>query len=47
MEYSDIVLLFVDVVRIALPFTVIFWIGECIVSIILRGAFGGKLSFRM
>ena len=45
MEITDIVLLYVDVVRIALPFTFIFWIGEKVVSSILTAAFGGRLSF--
>lgn len=47
MEVADIVSLYVDVVRIALPFTVVFWIGEMLVTSVLRAAFGGKLSFRV
>ena len=45
MEIADIVLLYADVVRIALPFTFIFWIGERVTSSILTAAFGGRLSF--
>ncbi len=47
MEIADIVLLYADVVRIALPFTFIFWLGEKVVSSILTAAFGGRLSFKL
>lgn len=46
MQIADIVALFVDCIRLALPFTVIFWVCEMIVCFILRSAFGGKLSFK-
>lgn len=46
MEISDIVALFAECMRLALPFTVIFWFSEMVVSTILRTAFGGKLSFK-
>lgn len=46
MEVSEIVQLYVDVIRIALPFTLVFWMGDFIVGVFLRAAFGGKLTFR-
>lgn len=46
MEIADIVALFAECMRLALPFTVIFWFCELVVSTVLRAAFGGKLSFK-
>lgn len=46
MESSAIIQLFADCIREALPFTVLFWMGDMIVSTILRAAFGGKLVFK-
>lgn len=46
MEIADIVSLYVECINIALPFAVIFWLGDFVVSTILRAAFGGKLTFR-
>ena len=46
MEASEIILLYADCIRVALPFTVLFWMGEMITSTILRAAFGGKLVYR-
>ena len=47
MESADIILLFAEVIEQALPFTVLFWMGEMLVTTFLRAAFGGKLSFRL
>lgn len=46
MEIADICLLYADVIRIALPFTVVLWMSDTVVSIFLRAAFGGKLTLR-
>lgn len=47
MEISEIVMLYVECIKEALPFTFIFWACEMITSTILRTAFGGKLSFKL
>lgn len=47
MEVADIVSLLVECVQIILPFSVIWYIGEVILSTILGAAFGGKLSFKV
>ena len=46
MEIADIVALYVDCIRIALPFTIVFYLAEIVTSTILRTAFGGKLTFK-
>lgn len=46
MVISDIVALYVDCISYALPFAITFWMCDLVVSIILRSAFGGKLTFR-
>lgn len=46
MEISDIVALYVECIRIALPFTIVFYLAEFVTSTILRTAFGGKLTFK-
>lgn len=45
MAVSDMVQLYVEVIQIALPFTIVFWISEMLVTTFLRAAFSGKLSF--
>jgi len=46
MEISAIVSLYVECIRIALPFTIVFYISDFLVTTILRAAFGGKLTFK-
>lgn len=46
MVVTDIIALYIDVISEALPFAVVFWMGNLIVSTFLRAAFGGKLEFR-
>ena len=46
MEVAEIIALYVDCIRVALPFTLVFWICDFIVGTILRAAFGGRLTFR-
>lgn len=46
MTVADIVQLYVDVITIALPFTITIWACDFIVGVFLRAAFGGKLTFR-
>lgn len=47
MVISDIVALYVEIIREALPFVLVFWIGELIVTTFLRTAFSGRLSFKL
>lgn len=46
LEIADIVALYVECIQIALPFTIVFYLGEFVTSTILRTAFGGKLTFK-
>lgn len=46
MEVSAIVGLYVECIQIALPFTVVFALCDIVVSMVLRTAFGGRLTFR-
>lgn len=46
MAVSDIIALYVDCMKIALPFTICFYLCDFIVTTFLRTAFGGKLSFK-
>lgn len=43
---TEIVSLYVEVIQVALPFVVIFWVCDFLVQVFLRAAFGGKLTFR-
>lgn len=43
---TEIVSLYVDVIQVALPFVIIFWVCDFLVTTFLRAAFGGKLTFR-
>lgn len=45
MEVAEIVALYVDCIEIALPFTLVFYIGDYIVTKFLTAALGGKLRF--
>lgn len=45
MEIADIVVLYAEIVREAIPFTIVFYFGDLIVSTFLRSAFSGHLSF--
>lgn len=47
MEPVEIIALYAECISTALPFTVIFWIGEMITTTFLRAAFSGKLSFKV
>ena len=46
MEIADIVALYVECIEIALPFTIVFYLSEFLVTTILRAAFGGHLTFK-
>lgn len=46
MVISDIVSLYVECITIALPVTICFYLGDLIVTTILRAAFGGHLTFK-
>ncbi len=46
MDLNEIIVLYVDCIKIALPFTITFYICNLLVSTFLRTAFGGKLTFR-
>ena len=45
-EFSEIVVLYVDVISVALPFTITFWLCDFVVSTILKAAFGGRFDFK-
>lgn len=47
MEAVEVVKLYAEMLKIALPFTFIFWVCEMITTSILRAAFGGRLSFKV
>ncbi len=46
MEVSEIVALYNECVAYFLPFTIVFWLCNFVVTTILRAAFGGKFDFR-
>jgi hypothetical protein len=46
MVVADIIALYVEVIQIALPFTICFYLCDFIVTTFLRVAFGGKLTFK-
>lgn len=46
MQIADIVTVYVQCIREALPIAVVFWFGDMIVSTVLRSAFGGRLSLK-
>ncbi len=46
MEISEIIALYVECIRIALPFTIVWYLCDFIVTSFLRVAFGGRLDFR-
>ena len=46
MDVSSIVQLYVDCITYALPFTLVFYFCDFLVTTILRAAFGGHLSFK-
>lgn len=47
MSVQEIVKLYVEVMQEAIPFAVVFWMGNLIVSTFCRAAFGGRLEFRV
>lgn len=46
MEISDMVLLYVGCIEIALPLTLVFYICDFMVTTFLRAALGGRLTFK-
>lgn len=46
MEVAEIIVLYVDCIKIALPFTICWYICDFMVTTFLRAAFGGKLTFK-
>lgn len=46
MEVSEIVSLYVECLNYALPFAIVFYFCDFLVTTIIRTAFGGKLTFR-
>ena len=47
MAQVEIIELFAEIVHEAVPFTVVFWFGEMMVTTFLRSAFSGRLSFKV
>lgn len=46
MEIADIVMLYAQCMEFAVPVAVVFYLGDLVVSTMLRTAFGGTLTFR-
>lgn len=46
IDPNEIVSLYVDIISVALPFAIVFWMCDFVVHTILRAAFGGKFDFR-
>ncbi len=46
MEINDIIELYVEVIQIALPFTICWYLCDFCVTTFLRAAFGGRLTFK-
>lgn len=46
MVVADIVSLYVECIQYALPFSLVFFFCDFLVTTIIRSAFGGKLTFR-
>lgn len=44
-QLPEIVALYVDIVRSAVPVALVFGFGDLMVTTFLRAAFGGRLSF--
>ena len=45
-DFTEIVALYVDVISVALPFTIVFWLCDFVVCTILKAAFGGRFDFK-
>ena len=45
-DFTEIVALYVDVISVALPFTITFWLCDFVVCTILKAAFGGRFDFK-
>lgn len=43
---AEIVALYVDLIVVALPFTIVFWMCDFVVCTILKAAFGGRFDFK-
>lgn len=43
---SEIVALYVDLIQVALPFTIVFWMCDFVVCTLLKAAFGGRFDFK-
>lgn len=46
MFVSDAAALYGEIIAGALPFTLVFFFGDFLVTTFLRAAFGGKLTFK-
>lgn len=47
MEAVEVVKLYAEIVKLAIPFTLIFWVCEMIANTVLRAALSGRLSFKV
>lgn len=43
---AEIVALYVDLIQVALPFTIVFWMCDFVVCTLLKAAFGGRFDFK-
>lgn len=47
MEAVEVVKLYAEILKLALPFTFVFWVCEMITTTVIRSALGGRLSFNI
>ena len=45
MNVSDIVSLYVDIIRLAVPYVFVFWACDFVTCTVLRAVLGGRLTF--
>lgn len=45
-EIAEIVALYVETIKVALPFVIVFWMCDFVVCTILKAAFGGRFDFK-
>lgn len=46
MDPLEIVTLYTDIIKGALPFVIVFWMCDFVVCTILKAAFGGRFDFK-
>ena len=46
METNEIVALYVDMIQVALPFTIVMWLCQFVTRTILKAGFGGRFDLK-